>query len=214
VSPSAADRLPATPPTGKGQATRDRLLAAARGQALASGGTLELARVAEAAGVVPSVVYRYFGSKAGLVTALIDDFYDRLHEHVLDLDLSDRGSWAELERHRLEMGVRFHYQEPLALVVYALLAREPAVALAQSERTREVVAQAARNIRDGQRRGEVDPGVDARLAGAAIFGALREAMVEALSRTRRPAAEKVIDQLWRQVAAAMRLVPDEGRGVR
>ncbi|MQA83377.1 MAG: TetR family transcriptional regulator [Streptosporangiales bacterium] len=116
------------PRTGKGRGTRARLLVAARQQTLANGGTLEVATVAEAAGVVPSVVYRYFGSKAGLVTALIDDFFDRFHERVLDVDLREHGSWAQRERRRLESGVRFHYEEPLAVVIYALLAREPQVA--------------------------------------------------------------------------------------
>lgn len=196
----------AAPATGKGRATRARLLLAAREMALETGGTLELMKVAEAAGVAPSLVYRYFGSKAGLVTALIDDFFDRLHSEVLDLDLSEHGDWADRERRRLELGIRFHYREPLAVVLYTLLAREPEVALAQNERTRQVVAQTARNIRDGQRRGELHPDVDPRLAGAAIFGALTEVMVEAIARKRRPAVDKVTDQLWRVIAAAVRLV--------
>jgi AcrR family transcriptional regulator len=201
----------APPLTEKGQATRARLLNAAREQALENDGTLELAAVAEAAGVVPSVVYRYFGSKAGLVTALIDDFFDRLHERVLDLDLTQHGSWAERERHRMELGVRLHYEEPLAVVLYARLAREPEVAIAQAERTRAVVEQAARNIRHGQRCGELPAELDPRLAGATIFGAFKEVLVEALGRARRPAPERVIDLLWRQVEAAVQIKPHQRR---
>lgn len=200
----------APPQTPKGQATRARLLRAAREQAIAGRGRLELAAVADSAGVVPSVVHRYFGSKAGLVAALIDDFFDRLHAEVLDLPLREHGGWTARERHRVELGVRFHYAEQLAVVLYAQLAREPDVAATQAARTREVVDQAARNIRHGQRTGELSRELDARLAGAAIFGAMREVLVEALSRSRRPAAERVSELLWRQVAAAVDIDPDEG----
>ena len=48
-------------------------------------------------------------------------------------------------------------------------------------------------------------GVDPALAGAAMFGAMRLVMVEALGRSPRPAPERVIEVLWRQVAAAVGL---------
>jgi AcrR family transcriptional regulator len=196
-----------SPLTRKGHATRERLLAAARELAIASGGHFELAEVAEAAGVVPSLVHRYFGSKAGLVTALVDDFFDRFAAEVLDLALDDRGDWAHHERLRLEAGVRFHLREPFAAVVYGALAREPEVAQREARRTAAIVDRAARSIRKGQKGGELPVGVDPGLAGAAMFGAMRLVMVEALSRSRRPAADAVIEALWRQVAAAVQIDP-------
>ena len=141
------------PTTEKGQRTRRRLLEVARKLALQTGGHIELAGVAETAGVVPSLVHRYFGSKSGLVSALVDDFFDRFHREVLDAPL-DEGDWAQHERVRLERGVRFHFAEPFAALVY---------------------------------------------------GAMRLVMVEALGRTPRPAPERVIEVLWRQVSAAVGL---------
>jgi hypothetical protein len=41
-----------------------------------------------------------------------------------------------------------------------------------------------------------------------MFGAMRQVMVEALTRSRRPAPERVIDFLWRQIAASVQLDPD------
>jgi AcrR family transcriptional regulator len=200
--------LPATP---KGRATRQRLLDVARRVALATNGDVELAKVAEAARVVPSLVHRYFGSKAGLVTALVDDFYDRFQAEVFDVDLDDRGSWAEHERVRLELGVRFHYAEPLAAVIYGPLARDPEVARKETARNRFIVERAARSIRRAQRQGELPVGVDPRLAGAAMFGAMRMVMVEALTRTPRPAAERVVEFLWRQIAASVGVEPRSAR---
>jgi AcrR family transcriptional regulator len=193
------------PITRKGAATRARLLRAARELAIASGGHFEIADVARAAGVVPSLVHRYFGSKAGLVAALVDDFFDRFQAAVLDLDLDATGDWAHHERARLEAGVRFHYREPFAVVLYGALAREPEVARREADRIAAVVSRAARSVRKAQKAGELPVGVDPGLAGAAMFGAMRQVMVEALGRRPRPSPERVIDALWRQVAASVRI---------
>jgi AcrR family transcriptional regulator len=198
---------PAPPVTRKGHATRERLLAAARKRAIATGGRLEIADVAEAAGVVPSLVNRYFGSKAGLVNALVDDFFDRFQREVFDLDLDAYGDWAEHERLRLEAGVRFHYREPFAVVLYGPLARDPEVARRESRRVAAIVSRAARSIKKAQRAGELPVGVDPGLAGAAMFGAMRQVMVEALTRPRRPAQERVVEFLWRQIAASVGIDP-------
>jgi AcrR family transcriptional regulator len=196
------------PTTPKGIATRQRLLDVARALAVETQGHVELAKVAAAAEVVPSLVHRYFGSKPGLVAALVDDFFDRFNHAVLAADLDDRGEWAEHERLRLERGVAFHYAEPFAAVVYGPLSRDPEVARREAARTAYVVDRAARSIRRGQKRGELPVGVDSALAGAAMFGAMRLVMVEALGRSPRPAPERVVEVLWRQIAAAVRLDPD------
>lgn len=196
------------PATKKGLATRRRLLDAARDLAISQGGHFEISSVAAAAGVVPSLVNRYFGSRAGLVAALVDDFYDRFHESVFALDLEDRGDWTEHERLRLEAGVRFHYGEPFAAILYGPLAREPEVARLEADRVAAIVDRAARSVRRGQRSGELPVGVDPGLAGAAMFGAMRQVMVEALTRGQRPRPERVIDVLWRQVAASVQIDPE------
>jgi AcrR family transcriptional regulator len=200
----------AQPTTRKGHATRDRLLTAARAVAIASRGHVEIAAVGAAAGVVPSLVHRYFGSKSGLVGALVDDFFDRFHRQALDLDLEAHGPWARHERLRLEAGVRFHYQEPFAPILYGPLSRDPEVARREADRIAVVVARAARSIRRGQRNGELPVGVDPALAGAAMFGAMRQVMVEALTRPARPSPQRVIEVLWRQVAASVQIDPDAG----
>jgi hypothetical protein len=70
-----------------------------------------------------------------------------------------------------------------------------------------IVRRAARSIRKAQRAGELPLGVDPGLAGAAMFGAMRQVMVEALMRPHPPA--RVIAFLWRQVAASVQIDPDE-----
>jgi AcrR family transcriptional regulator len=195
------------PRTDKGRATRERLIAAARELVIARDGHVEIASVAEAAGVVPSLVHRYFGTRSGLIGALLDDFFERLHAEVLDLDLDDHGTWAQHERLRLEKGVRFHYADPLAVVLYTRLSRDPDVAQTERGHIDAVIAHAAANISRGQRRGELPRAVDPELAGAAMFGAMQRVMVTALGRPPRPRPERVIEVLWRQVAAAVDIDP-------
>jgi AcrR family transcriptional regulator len=195
------------PFTAKGQATHKRLIDVARQVAIANGGHFELVEVAEAAGVVPSLVHRYFGSKAGLVGALVDDFFERFHAEVLDVELDDQGTWAQHERIRLEKGVRFNFSEPFSALVYGQLAREPEVARKEAIRTAAVVDRAARSIRKGQKRGELPDDVDPGFAGAAMFGAMRLVMVEALRRDPLPSPEEVIEVLWRQVCASVHIDP-------
>jgi AcrR family transcriptional regulator len=200
----------AVPPaklTSKGERTRARLLACARSAAIENEGHVEIAAVAERAGVVPSVIYRYFGSKAGMVSALVDDFFARLHHEVLDLDLEGEGDWATHEYLRLQLGVAFHYADELAPVLYTQLGREPEVMRTQAERVAAVIERAALSIRRAQRRGELPRGVDPELAGAAMFGAMQRVMVAACARPRRPPERKLVELLWRQVAAAVGVDP-------
>jgi AcrR family transcriptional regulator len=197
----------AEPRTQKGRATRERLLACARDVAIANDGHIEIAWVAEAAGVVPSLVNRYFGSRAGLVSALLDDFFERLRVEVLGLNLDNLGTWLQHERIRLEKGVNFHYTDPAAVVIYTRLSREPEVALTENRHIDEIVKHAAANIRRGQQRGELPSSVDPELAGAAMFGAMQRVMVTALSRTPRPRPDRIVDVLWRQIAAAVDIDP-------
>lgn len=200
----------AVPSTSKGLATRQRLIGSAQQVAISRSGHLEIASVAAAAGVVPSVVNRYFGSRGGLLSAMVTDFFDRLHAEVLDVDLDARGTWAEREHLRLEMGVQFHYRDPFAVVLYSSLSREPEVARTEAERIDRVIAHAARHIRIGQRGGELPDSIDAQLAGAAMFGAMQRVMVAALSRRTPPRAERVVQVLWRQIAASVGLDPGSG----
>ena len=190
-------------PDPRTAATRARLLDAAVGELLSRGGQLELGSVARAAGVVPSVASHHFGSRSGLVCAVVDGFFDALQAQVLDADLRGLGSWHERELERVRRGVRFHFTEPLAPVVYASLARDAEVARVEATRIGLVVEASARNIAAAQRDGELARSIDPQLAAAAIFGAARQLTVTALTARRRPTQRSVVDQLWRVTVAAV-----------
>jgi AcrR family transcriptional regulator len=193
------------PSTTKGKATRQRLLAVAMEQAVASQGHVELAQVARQAGVVQGVVHRYFGSKSGLISAMVDDYYDRFHKQVLELYLNDTGDWAAHERLRLRMGIQFHYDEPLSAVLHSTFVRDPVVARKEAQRIDGVVDLTARGIIRAQRRGELPQHIDPELAGAAMFGAMQAVLSIALNRHPRPTQEQLETILWQQVAASVGL---------
>ena len=189
--------------TARAAATQERLLAAAVSELVDSGGHLELRSVAQAAGVVPSVASHHFGSRSGLVAAVVEGFFARFHAEVLDTDLRAYGPWFEREHERVRRGVRFHMTDALAPVVYGSLSRDPEVAAVEQRCIAQVVGESARNIAAAQRAGELPRSVAPELAAAAIFGAARQITLTALTAPRRPAQDTVVELLWRLTVATV-----------
>ncbi|CRK53282.1 Regulatory protein TetR [Rhodococcus sp. RD6.2] len=193
---SSPDRSPQAL-TARGDATRLRLIEAARAELLDTGGTLEVAKVAARAETSPGLLYRYFGAKDGLVAAVVHAFYDAYDDAVFAVTVSSDLGWIERERLRLSREIDFLRDEPLAPIVVGRRLREPSASQADAERLATQIDMAARNISHAQRGGEVDPAVDARLAAAAFLGAFRELMAEAMSREVPPSRDELLDTIWR-----------------
>lgn len=191
-------------PTKKGRATRQRLLEAAVTELVAGNGDMEVERVAARAGGSVGLIYRYFGSKAGLLTAVVQDFYDRCDAEVMGINPVPGADWGTREHERTARYVRFFYMDPLAPIFLTVLSRDPQVAASEAQRIAEQVAAAARNLALGQRRGEIPADLDTGMAGAMVIGGLRQAMTEALARDTRPDPESLTDELWRFIVAAVR----------
>ena len=179
---------------------REALLRATADELVERDGALEVATVAARAGVSVGLIYRHFGSKGGLLTAIVEDFYARLDEAMAS---AEGATWAERERRRTELVVRFNYEDPLAPVI-ARIAGDPEVAAVQARHIGAQVALGTRNVKSGQRSGEIPADLDAGLAAALMLGGVRQALAEVLARPRRPRPERVADQLWRLVVAAVR----------
>jgi AcrR family transcriptional regulator len=189
--------------TAKGQATRQRLLDIARDE-LAGHGSIEIAAVAERAGLTPSVLYRYFQGKDGLIEAVVHDFWDQYAAEVFDAPMDADLPWLEREILRLRREVHFLYTHPLGRAVATGLLHEAAASRAGAIRQREQAQAAARNIRYGQRTEQFDQTIDAGLVGSAVIGALHAMLAEALSRDPAPPEHLVVDaaaQLGRALLA-------------
>jgi AcrR family transcriptional regulator len=194
--------------TAKGSATRLRLLGAAQEQ-LRVRGSVEIADVAAAADVSPSVIYRYFGNKYELIHAVVTDFYDEYDESVFLAELEPEAPWLDREILRIEREIDFLYHHPLGPRVAAGLLHEPAATHVDAERQRRHAAMAARNIRRGQKCGELPAVINADLVGPAIIGALRAVLAAALSLDQPPPPAEVMATIA-QLSRALLTRPDGG----
>lgn len=189
---------------GAPEATRTRLVEAAAAALIANDGALEMADVAARAGAAAGLAYHYFGSKSGLVSAVVEAFYDR-YDAVTNRRMDPRENWAIRERRRLGEVVDFLYTDPLAPVVLGRLGRAPEVAAVEAGRQRAMIELAAHNIENGQRSGEIAAEVDPLIAGAAILGGIRQASALALETPGRISRKALAENLWTFIAGAARL---------
>src|SRR3954471_12857797 len=146
--------MPHAATTPKLEATRTRVLNAAARELIAQDGRLEVQPVARRARGSVGLIYHHFGSKQGLLAAVVDDFYDRFDAVVIDPNPKPRTSWGEREHERTRLAIEFHYDDPLANIVLGRLAREPEVAAVEARRLARHIDAAARNIAIAQERGE------------------------------------------------------------
>jgi AcrR family transcriptional regulator len=187
-----------------GAETRSRLIAAAADALIESGGDFEMGQLARRAGVSDGLPYHYFGSKAGALSAVIDDFYDRYYA-VVNQEFDHEAPWAERELQRLQAWIAFLYSEPLAPIVLAKMSRTVQVAGVEMMRQDQLIQLARRNIETGQRSGEIPETIDAGIAAAAIIGAIRQAASHAFAEAKRPSPRGVTDQLWALISGALGL---------
>ncbi len=188
----------------KSEATRGRLLEAATEALLAGGGDFEMSALAQRAGVSDGLPYHYFGSKAGALSAVIDDFYDR-YSAVVNRPLDGARPWPEREFERLQAWLAFLYGEPLAPIVLGRMGRTVQVAGLESARQDELIDLARRNIELGQRAGDIAETIDAGVAAAAIIGAISQAARQAFQSDKPPEASVLTAQLWGLIAGALGL---------
>lgn len=197
----------ATPKGGRG-VTRSRLLAAAAEVLVAGDGQFEMADVARQAGLSVGLSYHYFGSKAGLLAALVDAFYERYDQAVMQRNPLPGAGWAARERARLEATVEFHYADPMAPLILTRLSREPDVAAVEARWSGRHIDLAVHNLRLAQARREIPAELDPILMAAFIIGGLRQTIAAALMRPDRQPAEVLVQQIWTFIAATVRLRPE------
>ncbi|AKF11682.1 TetR/AcrR family transcriptional regulator [Sandaracinus amylolyticus] len=186
----------------KGERTRRRLLEIATDE-LATRGELDLARLASRAGVSAGLPYRYYPTKSEWIRALVGSFFDRFDAQVFDAHFSGE-TWTARERARTEAFVRFFLTEPLAPFVSAV-SSDASVAAGQRDRVAQQIKRAAKNVRAGQRLGEVDAELDPELAATVLIGGMVQAINRALLGEMKRSRAKLTEQVWRVVVNLLRL---------
>ena len=186
-------------------ATRERLVRAAQDELIRNHGHLEMQAVAKRAQVSVGLAYHHFGSKAGLIAAVVEAFYNRLDEEVFNGACRPQEGWADRERRRIASYIAFHYDYPFAPLVIGALSRAPEVLDVERAFTNKQLAGGARMIEAAQRDGIVPDHIDPHLTIALMSGGIRQALVGALTSEQRPDPEKLTDEIWAFMAAALRL---------
>ncbi|MGB3455137.1 MAG: TetR/AcrR family transcriptional regulator [Litorimonas sp.] len=176
------------------------ILTAARACLLEGEGAFEMRQVTERAGVSEGLVYHYFKSKAGLMAALVTDFYDR-YSAVANRHVDRDVPWLEREEARLRDVVRFLYEDPMARLVMGGMDRLPQAARAEMHHRRDIAERSVRNVESGQQQGVIPAHVDPAIAGPATIGAMNQVVMHALSQDPPPDQNTVATELWRIIRA-------------
>ncbi len=197
--------MPTAKPRRDPLATRKKILAAASALLVDSDGNLEMSWVASRAGVSQGLAYHHFGSKEGLLGAVVEDFYDRVEDSVLMARLEDYADWSERERERVARYLTFLLEDKLTRTVIMRLAGTPAVAGVEARRWQRLVQEGSRNIADGQARGAIGAGQDSTLLAAMVLGAVRAAASSQLSQDIDVDPEALAEQIWQFLSAGLGL---------
>ena len=187
------------------QGTRERLLSAAQEELIEGQGHLEMQAVARRAQVSVGLAYHHFGSKDGLIAAVVEDFYEHLDEAAFGGAKLSASNWADREKARIGAYVAFHYEHPFAPLVIGPLSRAPEVLDVETGFTSRQLAGGARMLEAAQRDGIVPGNLDPHLTIALMIGGIRQALIGALTADRRPDPARLTGDIWAFMAAALRL---------
>ena len=186
------------------ESTPERLLKAAEAELIAQDGLLEMTAVAKRAGASVGLAYHHFGSKAGLISAVVERFYQPLREVMMGPTGSDPESWSRAERERFKRMVDYYFDHPLAPLLVGRLGREPAVIDMEREHLDALLSEGARNLRAAQANGVLSPEMDADIAIGMIIGGIQQALYRALHQQPRPDRDAFFNKLWTLLGALVR----------
>lgn len=187
------------------EAARARILEAAKTLLSEGDGKLEMAWVAGAAGVSQGLAYHHFGSKEGLLSAVVEDFYDRVEATVLMARFAEYEDWGRRERDRVARYLEFLLEDPLSRTVIARLASTPSVAGVEAGRWQRLIEEGARNIAEGQNRGVIRAKQDSRLLAAMVLGAVRAAAISEISENTGIEPQALADEIWQFLGSGLGL---------
>src|SRR5580704_4344692 len=188
--------------------TAARLIQAAQEELIQGHGLLEMQAVARRARVSVGLAYHHFGSKAGLIASVVEAFYDRLEAAAFNPANLVSQNWAGREKERIAAYISFHYDHPFAPLVVGPLSRAAEVLDVEQAFTNRQLAAGAHNLRAGQRDGVIPADLDPRLAIALMIGGIRQALIGALAKGRRPDRQELTEKIWIFIAGALRLPPE------
>jgi AcrR family transcriptional regulator len=185
--------------------TRERLVCAAQEELIQGQGHLEMQAVAKRAQLSVGQAYRHFGSKAGLIAAVVERFYGLLDDAAFSGANLVSEYWADREKERISAYIAFHYEHPFAPLVIGALSRAPEVLDVEMAFTNRQLAVGACMLQAAQRDGVIPAEIDPHLTIALMIGGIRQALIGALTSEQRPDPEMLTNAIWAFMAGALRL---------
>ena len=192
---------------------RERLIRAAQDELIQGHGLLEMQAVAQRARVSVGLAYHHFGSKAGLIAAVVEAFYQRLEEAAFSPARLVSQDWAGREKERVAAYISFHYDHPFAPLVVGPLSRAAEVLDVEQAFTKRQLIAGAHNLRVAQRQGVIPADFDPHLTIALMIGGIRQALIGALVKGQRPDRRELTDKIWTFLTGALRLPAGAGNAV-
>lgn len=185
--------------------TANRLIDATETEMITNSGHVEMSAIAKRAGVSVGLAYHHFGSKTGLIAAVVDKFYGPIREIALGDRIPVDLAWMEREKLRTKALVDYFYDHPLAPLIAGRLAREPEVLDIERAHMEAVLEAGALNIAQGQRHGLVDASLDPAVTVAVLMGGQRMVIDRAILAETRAPRETLLEQMWALSRNALRL---------
>ena len=173
-----------------------RLMQAAEAELIDNGGHMEMLAVAKRAGVSVGLAYHHFGSKTGLLAAVVDQFYAPLRDISFGDAIALDQDWAAREKARTRAFIEYFYDHPFAPLIAGRLGREPEVCDIERHHMDALLEEGARNLAQGQRQGVVSPDIVPEVVIGLLMGGLRQAIDTAILMQKRPKKEILLDQIW------------------
>lgn len=189
----------------KRMGTPERLIRAAQDELIQGHGVLEMQAVAKRAKVSVGLAYHHFGSKAGLIAAVVEAFYNRLEAAAFNPANLVSSDWAGREKERVAAYIAFHYDHPFAPIVVGPLSRAAEVLDVELAFTKRQLTAGAYNLRAAQREGVILGDFDPRLTIALMIGGIRQALIGALTSGKRPDRDVLTEKIWVFITGALRL---------
>lgn len=178
------------------------ILNAAEACLIEGDGAFEMRAVTNRVGVSEGLVYHYYTSKSGLMTAIVKRYYDR-YSDVANRHVDRSVPWLDREEARLRAVVQFLYADPLTPIILGGLSRLPEAARVEMENRRTIAERSIYNIQSGQDQGVIPDWVNASIAGPATIGAMDQAVMHALSQVVPLPQHIVATEIWRIICAIL-----------
>lgn len=196
--------------TDKRIGTPERLIRAAQEELVQGHGVLEMQAVAKRAKASVGLAYHHFGSKAGLIAAVVEAFYNRLEDAAFNPANLVSQDWAGREKERVAAYISFHYDHPFAPIVVGPLSRAAEVLDVELAFTKRQLTAGAYNLRAAQRDGVIPGDFDPWLTIALMIGGIRQALIGALVSGKRPDRGVLTEKIWIFITGALRLPETSG----